>query len=201
MIRVHKVVESSIASGPGRRLLLVLQGCSLGCPDCLVPETHSNKRGREESVAFLVQYILSIQGIQGITITGGEPMEQAQALLQLIQGIRESSNLSVFLYTGHEINELQSHGTRAQLQLILAVDILCDGPYMIDLATQKNLWRGSSNQKIYAFSDKGRNEIKEYSQPMQMTLQATPDDWQIVGIPTKDMVDLLQKGFFGGRDF
>lgn len=201
MIRIHKIIDSSYASGPGNRLLLVLQGCSIACKECLSPETHSSRKGQEMSVKNLLQHILSIEDIQGITITGGEPMEQAEALLELIQGIKKSSQLSIFLYTGFEINELKQKAIPVQLQLILAVDILCDGPYIANLATQETLWRGSSNQKIYAFSEKGRKEINEESNPLQTCIKVTSEEWQITGIPTKEMVFLLDKGLSQGKEF
>src|SRR5947207_15670603 len=101
-LRLHRFLPASWANGPGRRAVLWVQGCTLACPDCFNPQTHARSEGERVPLPALVQRITSLaQGIEGLTISGCEPLQQRHALLTLLQHVRQETTLSVLLFTGY----------------------------------------------------------------------------------------------------
>ncbi len=92
-IRLHHFLPTSRANGPGLRAVIWLQGCTLGCPGCFNPQTHSKKGGDWVSVDQLFSQVMALQSeIQGVTISGGEPLQQMRPLLKLLQRLRVRAN-------------------------------------------------------------------------------------------------------------
>jgi anaerobic ribonucleoside-triphosphate reductase activating protein len=102
-------------------------------------------------VASLADEMIALPDIEGVTFSGGEPMEQAAAIVTLVDSIRLKRDLSLMSYTGYTLDSLRRRGTAAQQMLLDRLDILIDGPY---IATQHtNLrWRGSDNQQVHFLS-------------------------------------------------
>lgn len=84
--------------------------------------------------------------IEGITVSGGEPLEQPQALLALLNGVRDETSLSVILFSGHTLGEITRSAVGREITTL--VDVLIAGPYMSSLGMAHGL-RGSSNQRIH----------------------------------------------------
>jgi anaerobic ribonucleoside-triphosphate reductase activating protein len=127
-LRLHAFLPASYANGPGKRAVLWLQGCSLGCPGCFNPETHSLAGGDLVPVAEILERIAALRGsVQGVTISGGEPLLQRQALLALLRRLREETSLSVILFTGYSWEEVQ--GMPDASVLLACVDLLLAGRY------------------------------------------------------------------------
>lgn len=98
--------------------------------------------------------VLSVEGVEGITLSGGEPFAQdPEAMRDFLSAIR-SDGRSVMAFTGYLLEELESDGTRRDL--LGLVDILVDGPY-VESEDHGELWRGSSNQRIHFLSDRYSN--------------------------------------------
>ena len=92
MIRVHDVLPRSSIYGPGERWVLWVQGCTLGCKGCWNVETWSRRTGTERTVASLVSELeaaASAGDLEGISLLGGEPLQQAEPVLELIHAARE----------------------------------------------------------------------------------------------------------------
>ena len=96
-------------------------------------------------VETLAAEIVGTPGIEGITLSGGEPFAQAGELLELVK-ITNEAGLSTFLFTGYEIEELS---TSAQKQLLGMADIVVSGRYIEAKRASSLTWRGSSNQKVH----------------------------------------------------
>lgn len=142
--------------GPGTRAVLWVQGCSLGCPGCLVPDSWPAE-GESLPVDEVAAWILRCAGIEGITLSGGEPMQQAGALASLIDRVRGRRDLGVMCYTGYRLEQLRGASQRALLERI---DLLVDGPY--EAARHADLrWRASSNQRLIALTDRYRAALDE----------------------------------------
>ncbi len=129
--------------GPGCRAVLWVQGCSRACPGCLVPESWS-PQGPESCLEEVAGWVQDCPGIEGITLTGGEPMEQARALACLVDRIRSRRDLGVVCFTGYRLEELRHED---HLALLARVDLLIEGPYRVEQHSDL-LWRGSSNQRL-----------------------------------------------------
>ncbi len=109
-LRVHAQMESSRVNGPGRRAVIWVQGCSLGCPGCWNPQSHLVDRGRVVRISMLLAWLEDLSAgnrISGLTVSGGEPLEQAAALEALLKGMRANiPSLSIGLFSGYTEDEL-----------------------------------------------------------------------------------------------
>jgi anaerobic ribonucleoside-triphosphate reductase activating protein len=106
---LHAFIPASRANGPGLRAVVFYQGCALDCRGCFIPETHPSA-GTEVTVDTVAERVLRAHeeyGVEGVTFSGGEPMLQAPALLELMQTLaRQLPNLSFGLFSGYSDLEL-----------------------------------------------------------------------------------------------
>ena len=109
-LRVHAQLEPSEVNGPGRRAVIWVQGCSLGCAGCWNVESHSSAGGQEVDVRVLVGWVRALwfaNAVSGLTLSGGEPMEQAAALAAFLEAMHGSvPDLSIGLFSGYSETEL-----------------------------------------------------------------------------------------------
>ena len=148
-LRIHSFEPLTQANGPGKRCCLWLQGCSLGCDGCFNPETHSVLTGNWHGVEEVFDWIVQSPAVEGLTVSGGEPLQQPQALLELLELVRSKTDLSVLLFTGFARTELEHSGMFSRLEPL--VDVLIAGRYVSDLALRSGLI-GSSNKSVHFFS-------------------------------------------------
>lgn len=151
--------------GPGTRAVIWVQGCSFGCKGCIVPESWDPSGGDAVPASELAGWVLAQNravpnAIEGITLSGGEPFAQAGALIALLDGIRAEEDLGVVCYTGHTLERLQQSGSAEQRGLLERIDLLIDGVYRQDLHADLR-WRGSSNQRLLALTDRYRDIVLE----------------------------------------
>lgn len=144
-LRIFRRQASVKVLGPHTRAVIWVQGCDFACSNCIVPESWDINAGELVSVADLVTWVLAQSEIEGITISGGEPMLQADALCVLIDSLLGHKDLGVVCYTGYTLAQLQK-GNVGQLRLLTKIDLLIDGVYQEKLHGDL-LWRGSSNQR------------------------------------------------------
>ncbi len=147
-VNLHSKIEGSRANGPGNRYVVWFRGCSLGCPGCFNPSTHSPIGGDSVDTSAIARAVLD-GDYDGLTISGGEPFEQPQALLALVKEVFPQKGIIVFSgYSESEIIE-QELGS----EILRFVDVLIDGRYerAEKIATEL---RGSSNQEIRLYTDR-----------------------------------------------
>jgi anaerobic ribonucleoside-triphosphate reductase activating protein len=147
-VRVHAIEPRSRANGPGTRFVVWLQGCTLGCAGCFNPSTHGDG-GTEMTTGEIVDK-LKASGAEGLSLSGGEPLQQAAAVVPLLDGARGlgMSTLAFSGYTRHEILEL-AHGP----DVLARLDVLIDGRYVATERLATGL-RGSANQRIHLLTDR-----------------------------------------------
>ncbi len=149
-LRVHAVLENSQANGPGRRAVIWLQGCSLGCPGCFNPQTHPAQGGEWVEVDELANRLATWQdNLEGLTISGGEPLQQTKALGALLRSVRRQTSLSVIVFTGFEEAEL--HRQPGIGDLLACVDVLISGRYRAEQRMARGLL-GSANKRLLFLS-------------------------------------------------
>lgn len=143
--------------GPGNRLVLWVAGCDKRCLGCISPEMQTRDAGKPVPVDALLRRILSIDAsVNGITISGGEPFDQAPALVELLSALRERRpTWSILVYTGCLIEEIRAD-TGEKAKLLDYVDILIDGPYRRRIPRRHPL-TGSGNQRVHYLSELGRS--------------------------------------------
>ena len=175
--------------GPGRRYALWLQGCEKRCPNCIFPAGRPRDRGGQWlSVEKIWAEIKSVPNLTGITLSGGEPFLQAEALARLIKFLRDESELDVMIFTGFTLLELQNRPDSATAFLLANTDILVDGEYREELNTD-SMYRGSDNQVVHFLSPK----YLPYKDLIARTKNRSVEfvyrkgaDFFMVGIPPKD---------------
>ena len=146
-MRVAGLVQDSIVDGPGLRFVVFVQGCPHHCPGCHNPESHDPKGGKEMAVRDIINQMMSNPLTDGLTLSGGEPFEQAEDCFELAN-FAKWHGLNVWCYTGYTFEHLRDHGTWAQKALLRNVDVLVDGPYKQEERSLNLPWRGSKNQRI-----------------------------------------------------
>lgn len=140
-------IEVSNVVGPGNRLVIWLQGCSIRCKGCINSEFIPNKINKLIRVKDLFKIISNTPDIEGVTYSGGEPFEQARGLYKLSKLVKEI-NLTIVSYSGYTIDELKNSNDKFRKLLLSYLDILIDGRYEY-LKAAPLLWRGSTNQKVH----------------------------------------------------
>lgn len=133
--------------GPGRRLGIWLSGCSRGCPGCMSPELQTRLATDDVPLEQVMGMIgAHADGIDGVTISGGEPFEQADELCELLAFIAGEVTQDILVYTGWSLDEIRAdEGASRALE---HVSTLIDGPYVQGLDDGQGL-RGSSNQTVH----------------------------------------------------
>lgn len=154
-LRLHSFLPRSFANGPGARAVIWVQGCSLGCPGCFNPPTHDALGGDVVEVSEIFRRIVGLgDSIQGITISGGEPLEQRPAVTELLHRVKSETNLSIILFTGFTWEEMNRvDDLRALPDLLDCVDVLIAGRYVRSRRVARGL-RGSANKKVHRLTNR-----------------------------------------------
>ena len=161
LLNVASTIARSRANGPGIRAVVWVQGCTIGCSGCYNEFTHPHKIEALYTPDEVAKWILSIDGIDGVTFSGGEPFEQSKAVLQVIKEIKQEKQLDVFVFSGYTYAKLASSTDNNVNELLNSIDILSSGPYVEKLRDSSLLWRGSTNQELHYLSDKYDETMEE----------------------------------------
>ena len=155
-LRVHAIVNKTVALGPGERFALWLQGCEKNCQECMSPSSKDLSGGMIKSIDEIAEMIFAEKGIEGVTISGGEPFLQHSGLHALLMLIRGKTDLGIIIYTGYYLDELFEMKI-PEIDMIVSElsDLIIDGPYVPELNDGKSL-RGSSNQNVNLVSPRYR---------------------------------------------
>lgn len=196
-LRVARQKSHSRVLGPGVRAVIWFHGCSLDCPGCIAYEMNRSKTWSEWSPEDLCAWVCSIDEIEGITLSGGDPFDQPAELLQeFLTAVRRESSLSIMCYTGRTYRQLVS-GPQAVIhqQILQQCDLLIDGTYDESLNTGHQ-WRGSSNQQIHYLTDRYQSLAREleYAQDRSIEFDLSLDNQlAITGIPQPGFMESLQE--------
>ena len=185
-IRLGHRLDRSEIYGPGLRSVIWVQGCTLACKGCWNTQYWSAKGGDEIRVSKLLKEIQALDDIEGITLLGGEPLQQAAASLELIKGAK-SLGLSVFLYTGYEPSEFNE----TMLACFKLSDIVVTGRYVQELRDTSLRWRGSLNQQVHFISNVYDETVLTEQTEVEFHVLST-GEIQIVGYAEVELSRLLE---------
>ena len=196
MIRYTMKQDACEVLGPFRRAVLWVQGCCFSCEGCIARSMHEGE-GIPASPEHLADWVLQDEGIEGITISGGEPMLQAEELAEMIALIREKQDLGVICYTGFTWEELEDQRKEnAGIDRFLReIDLLIDGPYIASLDEGKP-YIGSVNQRLIPLTDRYRTEIETYYQQAKgrkVELHVDGNMISIVGVPNAKQAEAWRR--------
>jgi anaerobic ribonucleoside-triphosphate reductase activating protein len=134
------------------RAVLWVRGCTLGCPGCYNPETHPFAGGELITVDDLSSRLATLADtVEGVTISGGEPLQQRPALLALLRRVRAETPLSVLVFTGYSWDEV--HGFSEAEALLACIDVLIAGRYEAARHLARDL-RGSANKTVHFLTER-----------------------------------------------
>lgn len=182
-LKTGAVLERSLANGPGERFVIWTQGCALACPGCF--NTHLwPGGGKALSTRSLARRANSEAGLRGVTLTGGEPLEQPEAVLELL-GLLDP-RLDTVVFTGFTPAEIEADPRKAGI--LKAADLIVAGRYEREKASEANLWAGSSNKVVLPLT--GRIRADEFPSCRVEAILAPDGSVTITGFPSKDLLKL-----------
>ena len=146
MLELSGIVSDSIVDGPGLRTTVFSQGCPHHCPGCHNPETWEFGCGTPMDEETIVEIVRSNPLCRGVTFSGGEPFAQAEGFAKLAR-LLKSEGYEVASYSGYTFEQLLK-GNAHQRKLLESIDILIDGPFLMEEKTLEISFRGSRNQRI-----------------------------------------------------
>ena len=144
-----KITKNDIANGPGVRVTLWVAGCKVHCKGCHNPQTWSFNAGKPFNQDALNELLTALdkQYIQGLTLSGGNPMDSGPETLSICRKVKEKfPTKDIWLYSGYTLEEIKN---KAVGEFILEyVDVVVDGPYIEEQRDITLPFRGSKNQRL-----------------------------------------------------
>lgn len=154
-MRIAGVVAESYVDGPGARYVLFVQGCSHHCRGCQNPDTWDYNAGEDKPLLDIADDIIQeFKGnplLEGLTFSGGEPLDKADSLSVLVDKVKEQVGIkSIYCYTGYLFEDLINKSKKdvGILEFLKRIDYLVDGEFKLEQRCIHELYKGSSNQRI-----------------------------------------------------
>ena len=185
-IRYHMKEPAVRVLGPGVRYVLWTQGCRKRCPGCVAAESHALDGGKDISVQALAWEVI-LSDAEGLTISGGEPFLQAEALAELVRSVRKRRDMGVIVYTGYRMEELPA--LPGGPELLGQTDLLIDGEYLQRQDDRRGL-RGSANQRVIPLTERYRALAGTLcSQPREREVFIHGIEVHEAGLPVNGLAD------------
>lgn len=150
MANVVGINFESVVDGDGVRVVVFFAGCNHHCKGCHNPESHRFDIGRpfsDEIQTQIIEYIRETPYINGVTLSGGDPMYSAKDIYSFVKRLREEiPDTTIWVYSGFTFEEIMQSDTMRRL--LLLCDVLVDGPFVIEQRDITLNYRGSRNQRI-----------------------------------------------------
>lgn len=146
-MNLNHILENSKVQGPGNRYTIWVQGCSIHCKGCINTNTWEFDVGLSINVNTLSQQINKSTN-QSLTITGGEPLDQFDSVLELASKVFKFKD--IFLCSGYTFDTISTKFN----SILSTIDILCCGPFEQDKKCISQ-WKGSDNQQVISFTERG----------------------------------------------
>ena len=141
-----------IANGEGVRISLFVSGCTHHCKGCFNQQTWDPNSGKpyDKSVEEEIVKLVSREGIRGLTLLGGDPLDfdNPEKLLPLVKRVKEKLGKSVWCYTGDTLENIIKENNINKLKLLEYIDVLVDGPFIQELHKPRLKFKGSTNQRL-----------------------------------------------------
>lgn len=182
----YSIVENEHLYGPGKRLLIFLQGCSIHCEGCINSHLWEFGTGKDASTDEIVNLCLKNK-VEGVTLHGGEPLDQAEGLYPLVNSLKKTG-FTIILFTGYSKKELNS----TQRQVWELADLIICGKFDIRKRNVYLQFRGSTNQRVIRRNGKYKNyKIKDGKTVAILSLELD-GTMNIKGFYTEDVDELHQ---------
>ena len=144
-IRVLSILQQTMADGPGFRTAIYCAGCAHHCPGCHNPESWDFAAGEWMEVDDLVQLVKE-DSMSNVSFSGGDPFYQADAFTELARRIKEETSKTIWCWSGFTLEEIEADPVMRKM--LPWLDVLVDGPFLLEERDTDLLFRGSPNQRI-----------------------------------------------------
>lgn len=154
-LNIAKIIDVTQAEGPGLRTAIWVQGCLKRCVGCCNGQFLKIQPADVCDSQMIIEQIaqnLQQYGIEGVTLLGGEPFLQAEGLADVAQACKKMG-LSVMVFSGYQLEELDDARFKGASQLLNATDVLVDGEYQQAFTENMRNWVGSTNQRFHYFTN------------------------------------------------
>lgn len=187
MIRYGEKLDYSEVLGPFKRAALWVYGCEFHCEGC-VGQAYKEGKFYEASTHELSEWLTSLE-VEGITISGGEPMLQAGALSKMLKEVKEKKDVGVIVYSGYTYEELLESDSVEIHNFLNYIDLLIDGKYVKQLDDNRS-YVGSSNQRVICLSERYKDIVGEYygSVGRKIEIKVKNKQFILVGVPSHDQL-------------
>jgi anaerobic ribonucleoside-triphosphate reductase activating protein len=195
VLQVAQVVPCTEAEGPGRRFALWFQGCPLRCPGCCNPEMLPFRGGTPCALASVLGQVdgaARTQGVEGITLLGGEPLAHAAGAAALARAVR-GRGLTVMVFSGYTLEEARRLPDPAVADLLALTDILVDGPYLRDQPEPRRRWVGSANQRVHFLTERYRADDPRWLLANTLEIRLRGPELTVNGFPARSAVGLWKR--------
>ena len=201
-IRINKIHFPITTLGYGRRIGIWTQGCSIACAGCISRDTWESEPEHEIKVDTLVRNLAGwLAEADGVTVSGGEPFDQPEALAELLREIRCLLSGDILVYSGYSQNTLFERHER----ILDLVDVLISEPYRPETGQTLAL-RGSDNQRVSLLTELARRrypadiDTRPWRGERHLDVMMDGDELWLAGIPRPAAMaqlrkKLLQAGF------
>ena len=150
-MKIAGFYDESISNGLGWRAVLFVSGCPHHCPGCHNKEAQDFNYGEEFNEEEILKRIKENSILNGITISGGEPLckENIPGVLKFIKDVKEiRPEFNVWCYSGYTLDQLIDRNDEETNKCLSEIDILVDGRFVEAKKDPTLKFRGSSNQRI-----------------------------------------------------
>lgn len=186
---IGRIISPVHALGPGARIALWVKGCSKNCPGCMSTDLQAmdGESINVKSLADAVLHLAKMNAIKALTISGGDPFEQAESLKEFLSIIRNSFE-DILVYTGFTLEEImQGASGQSGIDCLDLIDVLIDGRYEKANNISECILRGSTNQKINFLNKNVEEKYNEYMKIGRMVETFHHgDETIVVGILNKE---------------
>ncbi len=192
-ILINLVYAPVLTLGPGIRIGIWFQGCSIRCKGCISKHTWEFDKKYTIKISDLIKQVKQYSktyNTNSITISGGEPFDQPLALLILLKELKKLKFNDILLYTGYKMSYLK----KRYKNILDYIDVIIDGPFIETKKTNK-IYKGSSNQKMYILNTNLKEIYKKYSKKLKtnkLQMINKNNEIYLIGIPNVDFQEKIK---------
>ena len=162
-MRILDIIEGTTVDGPGLRTSIYVAGCKHQGEGCHNPQSWDFGAGREMTDDEIMEVIR--RNRFNVTFSGGDPLYQVDAFTELARRIKEETDKTIWCWTGFTLEEVQADPHMAQILPYL--DVLVDGPFILEQRDTDLLFRGSPNQRIIYLHGEPEEDIIPGTVPLE----------------------------------
>jgi anaerobic ribonucleoside-triphosphate reductase activating protein len=182
LLNIADICNKSEVNGPGLRSVIWVQGCRRNCPGCINPHTHEHKAVKLLDPKELGNHLAQISDTIGITISGGEPFEQAEGCAVLAEVVKKHGK-SVMVFSGFDFEQIKDSEITGIKRFLGNIDLLVAGPYIQELKCESRLWRASSNQTVHFLNPDLKSDATDHQSSNVVEIATDGKSMSYTGFP------------------